>query len=148
VEVLLADLFDLANFIPRGVEATTGTMRIPGKADHVEIHSLGKGIPPPFQIIGPIKRPINPPITEAGKKSFLNMGIRPRKSVPKSNMALNTQKQYNNWVNIALDITKASLTRYTKNFPSKGLYIYKLDCINMQALKLNYQDAIETSSFL
>jgi hypothetical protein len=86
-------------------------MRIPGKADQVEIHSLGKGIPPPFQIIGPIKRPINPPITEAGKKSFLKTGIRPRKSVPKSNSALNTQKQYNNWVNMALDIPTPSLPK-------------------------------------
>jgi hypothetical protein len=83
-------------------------MRIPGRADQVEIHSLGKGIPPPFQIVGPIKRPINPPITETGKNSFLKMEICPRKNVPTNNRALNTQKQYNNWDTMALDIPKPS----------------------------------------
>jgi hypothetical protein len=83
-------------------------MRIPGKVDQVESHSFGKGIPPPFQIIGPINKPIKPPITEAGRKSFLKAGISPLKRVPKSNRALNTQKQYSNWVSIALDITNTS----------------------------------------
>jgi hypothetical protein len=91
-------------------------MRIPGRADQVEIHSLGKGIPPPFQIIGPIKRPINPPITEAGKKSFLKAGITPLRKAPKSNRTLNTQKQYNNWVNIALDIVIFSLIKKLYTF--------------------------------
>jgi hypothetical protein len=94
-------------------------MRIPGKVDQVAIHSLGKGIPPPFQIIGPIKRPINPPITEAGKKSFLKMGIRPRKSVPRSSKALNTQKQYSNWVSIALDM---AISPFIKIFSEKSSY--------------------------
>jgi hypothetical protein len=55
-------------------------------------------------MIGPIKRPMNPPITEAGKKSFLKVGMHPRNSVPTSSKALNTQKQYNSWVNMAFDM--------------------------------------------
>jgi hypothetical protein len=68
-------------------------MRIPGRVAQVVIHGWGKGIPPVFQITGPIKRPINPPITEAGKKSFRKAGIRARNRVPSKRSPLRTQKQ-------------------------------------------------------
>jgi hypothetical protein len=77
-------------------------MRIPGRAAQVVIHAWGKGIPPLFQIRGPAKRPIKPPITDAGRNSFLKTGTTARSRVPNNNKALKTQKQYSNWVSMAL----------------------------------------------
>jgi hypothetical protein len=95
---------DWANFIPRGVLATTGTIRMPGSRDQMVIHSLGKGTNPFCHITGPITNPINPPITEAGRKSFWKIGTKARSRVPASKSALRTQKQYSNCVSIALVI--------------------------------------------